>query len=233
MLRCTACRLPIVRAYFQVNHHLMCPKCRKEVEAASTGGSTALRLLKAGVFGLGGGIAGAAVYWWVGLAGYTPGLLLILVGWLVGTAVFKGSEERGGLVYQLLAVLLTYLAVGAARVPEVNARGKEESEKMPRRVSSRVFDRHHESFIHQTFSPDMGDAMSREEVVVTEILHTSTTVVRGPVYEARHSPLSALIYGCALYVAWRRNKRSVLSVVGPFQWASVSPAPANEAARGS
>ncbi|MBN8465225.1 hypothetical protein JYJ95_01775 [Corallococcus exiguus] len=211
----------------------MCPKCWKEVEAASTGGSTPLRLLKAGVFGLGGGLAGAAVYWWVGLAGFTPGLLLILVGWLVGSAVRKGSEGRGGLVYQVLAVLLAYLAVGAARVPEVNARSKAESAKMPRRVSSRVFDRHHDSFIHRTFSSDMGDSMSREEVVVTAILYTSLAVVRGPVHEAWQSPVSALIYGGALYVAWRRNKRAVLSVVGPFQWASVPPAPESEAAGAS
>ncbi|NPC69887.1 hypothetical protein HPP05_09010 [Corallococcus exiguus] len=167
------------------------------------------------------------------MTGQTLGLLLILAGWMVGTAVFKGSEERGGLGYQVLAVLLTYLALGAARVPEVNARSKAESAKMPRRVSSRVFDRHHDSFIHQTFSPDMGDSMSHAEVVVTAIFYTSMAVVRGPVYEARHSPVSALIYSCALYVAWRRNKRAVLSVVGPFQWASVSPAPASEAAGGS
>ncbi|RKH03754.1 hypothetical protein D7X74_35990 [Corallococcus sp. CA047B] len=203
----------------------MCPKCRKEVESASTGGSKALRVLKAGAFGFGAAIAGVAVYCGVGLTGYNMGLLLILVGWMVGTAVFKGSEGRGGLVYQVLAVLLTYLALGAARVPEVKARSKAESESRPRRVSSRVFDRAHDSPIHQFFSPDMGDAMSREEVLVIEILNTSTLVVRGPAYEATQRPVSGLLYGFALYVAWRRNRRAVLSVVGPFQWAGVSPAP--------
>jgi hypothetical protein len=39
------------------------------------------------------------------------GLIAILVGFMVGGAVRAGSDRRGGVGYQLLAVLLTYLCI--------------------------------------------------------------------------------------------------------------------------
>ena len=39
------------------------------------------------------------------------GLMAIGVGWLVGKAVMKGSNMRGGRRYQILALVLTYFAI--------------------------------------------------------------------------------------------------------------------------
>src|SRR6266566_11816 len=61
---------------------------------------------------LGGAVVGAAVYFGIAaLTGYEFGLVAIVVGLLVGGAVRKGSNGRGGRRYQLLAVFLTYTAV--------------------------------------------------------------------------------------------------------------------------
>jgi hypothetical protein len=60
-------------------------------------------------------LAGAVIYAvFVGVTGWSIGYLAILVGFMVGKAMIIASEERGGMEYQVTAVVLTYLAVGAA-----------------------------------------------------------------------------------------------------------------------
>lgn len=119
---CGACKQPLRDSYFDVNGMVMCPSCKEQVLAQLQGGSGFARVLKAGLFGVGAAIAGAAVYGAITMAsGYNIGLISIAVGWLVGIAVAKGSEYRGGPGYQVLAFVLTYLAIGASMIPEVVA----------------------------------------------------------------------------------------------------------------
>jgi hypothetical protein len=74
----------------------------------------ALRVGKAALFGIGGGIAGGAVYTAVLAAlNINAALITILIGWLVGKGVHKGSDGRGGRGYQILAVVITYMSIGS------------------------------------------------------------------------------------------------------------------------
>ncbi len=69
--------------------------------------------MKAIGLGIGGGLAGGAVYTAVlALAQINAALITILIGWLVGKGVSKGCGGRGGVGYQILAVLITYLTIG-------------------------------------------------------------------------------------------------------------------------
>jgi hypothetical protein len=62
--------------------------------------------------GFGAAVLGAGIYFGIAaLTGYEFGLVAIVVGVLVGSAVRKGSNGRGGWRYQLLAKFLTYTAV--------------------------------------------------------------------------------------------------------------------------
>jgi hypothetical protein len=67
------------------------------------------------LFGLGAAIVGAIIYFAVlKITGLELSLITILIGFMVGTAVMKGSQSRGGRRYQVIAVVLTYLAIGLA-----------------------------------------------------------------------------------------------------------------------
>ena len=72
------------------------------------------------VYGCLAAVAGCLLY-----AGFTIvthiqiGYVALGVGWLVGKAMLAGSGGRGGRPYQATAVLLTYLAVSMAAVPEL------------------------------------------------------------------------------------------------------------------
>jgi hypothetical protein len=74
--------------------------------------------MTAGVFGLGAGIVGAAIYYAViAIANLEIGIVAILIGYMVGYAVRKGAGGRGGRRFQVLAVALTYLSVALAYTP--------------------------------------------------------------------------------------------------------------------
>jgi hypothetical protein len=115
---CSACRQPIRNAYYEIQGKVFCADCRDRVVARFAGGFELAPFLRAALFGAGAALAGAAVYVVVLLVThYNIGLLAILVGYMVGLAIRKGAQFRGGVPYQLLAVFLTYTAVVCWPVP--------------------------------------------------------------------------------------------------------------------
>jgi hypothetical protein len=69
-------------------------------------------LLQAALYGGGAAIAGCAIYAAVAILAHLElALIAILIGYMVGKAVRKGSNGLGGRPQQILAVLLTYFAI--------------------------------------------------------------------------------------------------------------------------
>ena len=117
---CSACQERLTGQYFAAGEHVLCPPCRDQVLASMTGGSGARRFFRALFFGLLAGIAGGLVWYAVRkLSGYEIGLIAVVVGFAVGAAVRKGSDDRGGVVYQLMAVFITYCCIVSTYVPEI------------------------------------------------------------------------------------------------------------------
>jgi hypothetical protein len=119
---CSACQSALRGSYFQAGGHMLCESCAGNVRNAFQDKSGGFgRLLKATALGVGGGLAGGAVYTAVlAIAHINAALVTILIGFLVGKGVSKGSGGRGGVGYQILAVLITYLAIGlSAMLAEV------------------------------------------------------------------------------------------------------------------
>ncbi|RKG65274.1 hypothetical protein D7V80_23815 [Corallococcus sp. CA054B] len=203
--KCTVCQCAIRSVYYEVNQRLLCPACREEVEASLKGGSKSKRFLTASMFGIGAAIAGALVYWVVSLTGYNIGLIAIAVGWMVGTAVFKGTESRGGRGYQVLAVALTYLSVAASLSPELFKVMKEREDFTAFHASSH--------------SLGSGQVEPPDEVTQTLAAVVGTAVLTPalPVLVGIEHPMSGLIYGFALFEAWRRNRKAELNIAGPFK----------------
>jgi hypothetical protein len=117
-LTCANCGAAISESYHMLNQTVLCERCRTALEAAVTTPPDAAEFTRALVFGLGGAALGAAIYYAVlVITNLNIGLIAIAVGWLVGRGVQKGSGNRGGVRYQLLAVALTYAAVAATYLP--------------------------------------------------------------------------------------------------------------------
>jgi hypothetical protein len=115
---CVVCHSAVDTEYFQINRSIVCPRCRAGVETAVETPRGMMPLAVAGLFGLGAGIAGAVIYYAViAFAHLEIGIVAILIGYMVGYAVRKGARGRGGLRFQVLAVILTYMSVGLAYAP--------------------------------------------------------------------------------------------------------------------
>ncbi|MBI1354650.1 MAG: hypothetical protein GC160_09910 [Acidobacteria bacterium] len=119
---CALCGAGLTGQYYQANGAPVCSDCRwkAEHESGPPQAGRVGRFGKAALYGLGAAAAGTLVYFLVLWGtGYEIGLIAILVGWMVGKAVFSGSGGVGGRAYQLLAMGLTYVSICASYAPMV------------------------------------------------------------------------------------------------------------------
>jgi hypothetical protein len=119
-IRCVACRAAIPDEYYDVNGHVVCERCRNLAEFAAGTPAGLVPLATAAGLGFAAAVAGAAVYYAViAITNLEIGLVALLCGYMVGYGVRKGARGRGGLRFQVLAVVLTYFSVALAYTPVV------------------------------------------------------------------------------------------------------------------
>src|SRR5437868_3296518 len=111
---CAVCNQRIADHYYQLAGKLTCEACKDRALQEVFGQSGIGRFFKALLFGTGAAILGTVIYLAILRAtNYHLALVTIVVGIMVGAAVRKGSNSRGGWLYQGLAVFLTYCSIAA------------------------------------------------------------------------------------------------------------------------
>jgi hypothetical protein len=115
---CRVCQQPIGGTYYQVNSAVVCPSCAEKLRGAMTM-DTHAAYVRALTYGIGAAVVGLIGYALIAilLQGWVISYMSIGVGWIVGTAMMKGSNKVGGRRYQIAAIALTYAAVSMAAVP--------------------------------------------------------------------------------------------------------------------
>src|SRR5690242_6044297 len=94
---CAACRVTVATEYYDVNAATLCSGCKEVIERHAAPVTEWRLLVRAGLLGLLAAIVGAAVYYGVIAAtGFEIGIVAILIGYLVGHALRKGTRGRGG-----------------------------------------------------------------------------------------------------------------------------------------
>ena len=222
---CVACHRPIASTYFAVGDKLVCPDCRDRYAAAFAGGSRFGRLTRAMVFGIAGGVLGALI--WFAVARVTQrqfGIIAIVVGLLVGGGVRAGSRSRGGLGYQILAVILAYCSIAGNYLPDAYA------------VISKAVDERAAPVQPSTTSTASGretpasgndgtTANSRQHVHsgsttplgrIVIIVGAVVLAMASPFLNGIHNLIGLFIIGFALWEAWRINARRSVTFAGPY-----------------
>jgi len=229
---CAECGQPLRDVYYEVNGRVLCERCRRVAEASWAAGSSAGRFGKAVVFGIAAAAAGSALYYGVlALTGYEFGLIAIVVGFLVGAAVKKGSSGRGGWQYQTLAMFLTYTSIVSSYVPLIIR----ETLKTEEQSVSQIAD---SGIVPLTSSDRTAPAIavdSASQSLVASDLGSESEVASGP-----SNPVLAILFGIGLiyalpflagfenilglviiaiglYEAWKLNQRAALKIAGPFK----------------
>lgn len=121
---CAACQQALADTYYEVGGAVTCEVCRRRIEAEwnqpADFGARVGRFARAALFGTAAAAAGCGLYYLVlALTGWHIGLIAIVVGLMVGSAVRAGCRARGGWLYQALAIVLTYSAIVLSFIPEV------------------------------------------------------------------------------------------------------------------
>jgi hypothetical protein len=115
--QCTLCLQPIAASYYRINGRMACWPCASQAKSTIPADSHAA-FTRAVLFGIGAAILGMILYALFEIAtGIIIGYLAIGVGYLVGKAMKRGSNNRGGRRYQIVAALLTYASVSLAAIP--------------------------------------------------------------------------------------------------------------------
>ena len=115
--RCKSCQQELTGTYFRINGMLACEKCTRQLKA-QTPKDTHATYVRGILFGVGGAIAGLILYSAFSIITEVQiGFVALAVGWLIATAIKKGSNGVGGRRYQIAAVALTYAAVSLSAIP--------------------------------------------------------------------------------------------------------------------
>jgi hypothetical protein len=210
-MTCAACQRTISESYFEVNGQVVCASCRQVLEDQWQRGGSAGRFGKALGLGLLAMIA-CSTLWYVvlKLTDAQWGILAVVVGFVVGGAVRKGSNGRGGWRYQTLAILLTYTAIVSSYVPFAIEGFRENSAEVGK-------------------AADAPEAAAATEpagavAIVIGLVALLALLYAAPFLAGLQNAIGILIIGFALYEAWKLNKKVELRITGPYQVAG-GPAP--------
>ena len=231
-LACKACGSLLSDTYFVVNGHIVCEKCRRSVEADWNRGGSAGRFGKALVLGVLAMIVCSLVWYLVLKATDSQwGILAVVVGFVIGGAVRKGSNNRGGWRYQTLAIFLTYTAIVSSYVPFIIEGMREHSAEVTKASPS----------ANKTLPPPVADSTTATTTTtattsaddpkigplgfVIGVVLLLGILYATPFLAGLENLLGVLIIGFALYEAWKLNRRTELRVSGPHR-VSMTGAPA-------
>jgi hypothetical protein len=115
---CAVCKKPVGESYYTAGKAIVCGTCKAQIETAPPQRATAALVVRSAIFGLGGALVGAAVYYGVSaLTGLEIGIVAIAVGFIVGRAVQLGARGRRGRAFQITALALTYFGIALSYAP--------------------------------------------------------------------------------------------------------------------
>ena len=133
---CQRCRAPIAEEYFTNAGVVICTTCHGMLSRGSQL-SPFVAFLRACLFGGLTALASALVAFMISyITDYELGIVWLFLGALIGASVHKGSESRGGWSYSLLAVSLTYAAIGLSLSLLVVTELRRDHQKDPDRAPS-------------------------------------------------------------------------------------------------
>lgn len=216
--KCTLCNSAIGSTYYQVQGRDACPTCAQMRLASQNSSDSGGKMLKALLWGGGAAVLGSAVFAAVALMGFQLAILSIGVGWLVGTAIKKGTDGHTSRKYQVIAVLLTYLAIATSYIPVVIAQlGKDNKDKTATAGSQSGKAAEAERADVAVPLPQTGTG----GVTAIALVLMAGVVIGLPLLDAFTSMpgglLTLLIIFFGLQQAWKQTAPDVALVAGPYQ----------------
>lgn len=212
---CKACAQKISGAYYRVNGVPACASCAQRLKDQLPQDSHQA-FVRGVLLGIGGAIVGFGIYVAFALStGWMVGYISLLVGYLVGKAIAFGSGGVGGRRYQVVAVLLTYMAVSLAAVPiAISAHMKARSAQQHAQVNAAT--------AQGTTQPQTSgtSAAPAPKKSVAEIIGVLVLVgLASPfleMVEPLHGIIGLIILLVGVQIAWKITAARKLDIAGPI-----------------
>jgi hypothetical protein len=208
-LTCIGCQQVVTDEYFDVNGQPACAACRSAIiqQAEPSKGTTPF--VRSALFGIGAAVAGAVVYYAViAITNFEIGLVAIAIGYMVGYAIRKGADGHGGRKLQVMALVLTYWAVGLAYVPlafTAAAQSQQEAQAQAGTPAARAeADR-----VSQEFNLPLAVVLLVGFSFALPVLIVFGTLPGGLI--------TAAIVAFGMHQAWRMTGVPEVTVTGPFR----------------
>lgn len=227
---CAVCKQPIAGTYFQAGPATLCPGCRLALEQAQNRKPGLGGFLRACVYGALAAVAGSLLYFGISaLTGYNFGLIAIVVGVFVGQAVRKGSGGRGGLLYQLLAVFLTYSSIVTTYIPYIVHDLAEQEKRedtaaaaaqVPAPGASKAAASRPEATQKELSPAGKAAGFSLALVFLFCMAFAVPFLSLG---EGGHGVMGLIIIAIGLMEAWKANRWVQVTFSGPFEIRPVAP----------
>ena len=209
--QCTLCQASIDGEYYDVNGHTVCRACSEKVSHEAATPRDPGTLVRALVAGGVAAVLGALVYFAViAVSGFEIGLVAIAIGYMVGYGVRLGTRGRGGRRFQVIAVLLTYFAVGLA----YSSLAIKELIDKPEGAATEV------SALEKSGD---GEIKTGGEFAVALLQLLAFTFVLPVLVIAGSMPggvISAAIIGFGMMQAWKMTAAPAVTVSGPYRLAT-------------
>lgn len=214
---CTTCQRTIADEYFDVNGQSVCATCRDQLERLTVTPREWSMFVRAALLGLVAAVLGAMLYYAViAITNFEIGLVAIAIGYMVGWAVRRATAGRGGRRFQVLALVLTYWAVGLAYTPLTFQQITESNKKEAQAAAA---------------TPDAQPAEAESDgqpvsiilalgIVLLSSLALPVLMVIGSLPGGL---ISAAIIAFGMQQAWRMTGTPPLLISGPYRIAAAPP----------
>lgn len=220
-LACAECQRTLIDAYYAVEARTLCERCQTilRYDHEHGRGTRWGRFTRACAFGALAALAGTLLWYAVRkLTGYEVGLIAVVVGVAVGSAVRAGSHGRGGWRYQTLAIFLTYASIVSNYIPDIVTE-MTKAAGQPRQAQA------HDPVASAPAPPPAPDGGASLLGVAVALAFLMALVFVAPFLGGFENIIGILIIGIALYEAWKLNRRVPLQIGGPYRVGAAAPAP--------
>jgi hypothetical protein len=225
---CHFCQQPIAASYYRINAEMACPACAQKAQTELPTESHAA-YVRGVLFGVGAAIAGLILYaTFEIMTGIIIGYISLAVGWMVGKAMMKGSNGRGGRRYQITAALLTYAAVSMAAIPIwIHYAGEhKQAQRSSQQEQQKLADEQGEFEKESGRQPEAAPvkpAINRGKA----LLQLAFLGLASPFLELAdplHGAIGLFILFIGIRIAWQTTQQTGSAFAGPFQSSPQPPA---------
>lgn len=223
--RCQFCQQPISGSYYRLKGAMACRGCAEKAQSELPQDSHA-DYVRALLFGIAAAIAGLILYATFEIqTGIIIGYLSLAVGWMVGKAMMKGSNGRGGRRYQITAALLTYAAVSMAAIPVWIHFAGERKQAQHSTRQHQLTDEQRQAEQESGQPPDATpakSAMSRGKALLTlALLGLASPFL--DLTDFFHGLIGLFILSIGIRIAWQITQETSPALEGPYESSPLPP----------